>query len=379
MYDVAIVGAGPAGATAALKLAEAGAHVVLLEAKGLPRYKTCGGGIVYRARRLLKLDIGRVIERECFSARMTLLESGLSFQVQRDKPLISMTMRASFDYLLASAAQAAGAVIQTRSPVRAISYDEGQVRLATSRGPVQAKFAIAADGVNSVVARSAGWKETRRLIPAIEAEVYLPDKAMTRHVGSARFDFDLPRHGYAWLFPKSEHLSIGVLNMRRGSGGLKHIYAQYLNAADITHILKEERHGFVIPLSPRQDGFARNRVLLVGDSAGFADPVTGEGISFAIQSGQIAAEALLAARFDAHRALAAYEQGVRETIVPELAAARLLARFLYGSARFRAWAFGRYGEKFTDVVTDIIMGTRSYRESLCRVKNYLKLLKPRDR
>jgi geranylgeranyl reductase family protein len=377
MYDVAVVGAGPAGATAALKLAEAGAHVVLLEGKELPRYKTCGGGIVYRARRLLSVDIGRIIEQECFSARMTLLDSGLSFEVQRDKPLIGMTMRAAFDQLLTSAAQAAGAVIQTRSPVRAVSYDEGQVRLVTSRGPVHAKFAVAADGVNSVVARSAGWKETRRLVPAIEAEVRLPDTAMAPYAGCARFDFDLPPHGYAWLFPKSDHLSLGVLSMRRGSGGLKRSYAQYLKAAGIKDIVTEDRHGFVIPLSPRQDGFARNRVLLVGDSAGFADPLTGEGISFAIRSGRMAADALLAGRFDAHRCLARYEQSVRETIVPELAAARLLAKFLYGSARLRAWAFGRHGERFTDVVADILMGSSSYRASLWNVKNYLKLLRAR--
>lgn len=375
MYDVAIVGAGPAGATAALKLAEAGAHVILLEKKGLPRYKTCGGGIVYRARRLLTLDIGHIIERECCSARMTLLESGLSFEVQRDKPLITMTMRASFDHLLASAAQAAGAVIQTESPVRAVSLDERQVRLATSGGPVHAKFAIAADGVNSVVARSAGWKETRRLVPAIEAEVRLADNAMARYADNARFDFDLPPHGYAWLFPKSEHLSIGVLTMRRGSGGLKRVYAQYLKAADIKHIVTEERHGFVIPLSPRQDGFARDRVLLVGDSAGFADPLTGEGISFAIRSGRMAADALLTGRFDAYRSLAGYEQSVRETILPELAAARVLAKFLYGSVRLRAWVFARYGGRFTDIVTDILMGTRSYRASLWNAKNYLNLLK----
>ena len=377
MYDVAVVGAGPAGATAALKLAEAGAHVVLLEKQELPRYKTCGGGIVGRARRLLNLDIGRVVERECRAVRLTLLQSGLSFHVQRNEPIISMTMRASLDHRLASAAQAAGAVLRTGSPVDALSCAAGYVRLVTKSGPVSAKFVIAADGVNSVVARSAGWKESRRLIPAIEAEVRLRDNAMDRHIGSARFDFDLPPHGYAWLFPKREHLSIGVLTMRRGRGGLKADYAQYLQATGIKDFVTEDRHGFVIPLSARRDGFARNRVLLVGDSAGFADPLTGEGISFAIQSGRIAAEALLAEHFDADRSLAGYERCVRGTIVRELVAARMLARLLYGTRRFRTWAFGRHGKKLTEAVTDVMMGTRSYHASLCNVRQYLRRLKPR--
>jgi geranylgeranyl reductase family protein len=378
MYDIAIVGAGPAGASAALKLAEAGVNCVLLEKKTLPRDKTCGGGVVHRARRLLTVDIASVVERECYSATMHLLSSHLSFEARRDNPLISMTTRASLDHLLVRAAQNAGTVIREGAAVRSVSVSNRHVDIQTTSGPVKAQFVIAADGLNSVVARSAGWKETRLLAPAIEAELYLPDKELSLHVNTARFDFDISPHGYAWLFPKKNHLSAGVLSVRHGKVALKNLLFRYLKAVGISEVQKTELRGSVIPLTPRQDGFARDRVILTGDSAGFADPLTAEGISFAIRSGHLAAWALLSADFNAHRTVTIYEKAIRRTIVPELTAARILAKVLYGSPKLRTWVFRRYGKKITHAVTDIILGERSYHNLITNPKNYLKLLSARN-
>src|SRR5512136_1605391 len=99
MYDVAIVGAGPAGAAAALPLGRCGAKVVLLEQADLPRYKTCGGGVVRRAQDLLPFDLAPVAECKVSAATMNLMESGLSFAVHREG-LITMTMRAALDEFL---------------------------------------------------------------------------------------------------------------------------------------------------------------------------------------------------------------------------------------------------------------------------------------
>lgn len=374
IFDVAVVGGGPSGAMAALTLAAAGVTVVLLEKQDLPRYKTCGGGVAYRARSILPVDMSSAVEREFYGATMSLLSSNVSFGASRSKPLITMTMRASLDHLLVLSAEAAGAAIRPRTEVHSLSFPKGAVDLGTNNGPITAKFVIAADGVNSRVAKLAGWKETRTLIPAIETELYLPDKELKAYLDQARFDFDIPPHGYAWVFPKADHLSVGVLNVARGNVALKTAFAQYCHVLGIKRIAKEERHGFVIPISPRRDGFARNRVMLVGDSAGFAEPVTGEGISFAIRSGQLAAEALLQAEFEVSRASEGYERRVRETIAPELSAARILARFLYGLPNFRTWAFRHYGSKFTNAVADIFMGQRTYYGAISNPHNYLKLI-----
>lgn len=85
-YDVAVVGGGPAGATAALKLAKAGATVILLEKENIPRYKTCGGGIVYRARSLIGVDISNAVERELYVARIGSLSINAHFEARRSKP-----------------------------------------------------------------------------------------------------------------------------------------------------------------------------------------------------------------------------------------------------------------------------------------------------
>jgi geranylgeranyl reductase family protein len=379
IYDVAIVGGGPAGATAALKLAKAGAAVILLEKENIPRYKTCGGGVVYRARSLIEVDISNAVERELHVARVGLLSIGAHFETRRSRPLISMTMRATLDHVLMLAAERAGAALQPQTEVRSLSFSRDSVNVQTANGAVTAKFIIGADGADSTVAKCAGWKESRMLIPAIEAEMYLPDPQFAALSGKARFDFDIPRRGYAWVFPKRDHLSLGVLSVTGRNAQLKTAFTQYCDVIGIKRVLMQERHGFVIPVAPRRDGFARNRLLLVGDAAGFADPVTAEGISYAVQSGQLAADALMKAKFDVRHASMCYETMVRKAIAPELKAARLLAKVLYGSPSLRRWVFRRYGNALTETVADIFMGERTYHGAISNPSNYLRLLSHRNR
>src|SRR5262245_45603674 len=96
-YDVAIVGAGPAGCTAARALAQKGLKVVLIEKASLPRYKTCGGAVLGRAYRLLPDRAGEVVERQFRSVSLNFLGTGLKFLATRTTPLIYMTMRADLD------------------------------------------------------------------------------------------------------------------------------------------------------------------------------------------------------------------------------------------------------------------------------------------
>jgi geranylgeranyl reductase family protein len=375
IYDIAVVGGGPAGTSAVLKLAGAGADVVLIEKKTMPRYKACGGGVSLRARALLNIDISDVVEREFYRATLTLLGNNLSFSPRRDQPLISMTMRAQLDCLLVSAARRAGAHIHTGTKVVSLRFHKTHVVVETTAGPITARVVIAADGVNSVLARQAGWKESRLLIPAIETELYVSNKEMERHGRMVRMDFDIPAHGYAWLFPKADHLSVGVLSVRRGNQKLNQALARYLKALGISEIEREERHGFLIPVRPRRDGFSRSRVMLVGDAAGFVDPVTAEGIFFAVKSGQLASTALIKEKFEWPQSSATYGDLIRKHITPELSSARLLASLLYVSPRVRTWIFRCFGNTFTEAIADISAGDRTYHGSMIDPMNYLKLLK----
>ncbi|MBI4547247.1 MAG: NAD(P)/FAD-dependent oxidoreductase [Ignavibacteriae bacterium] len=372
-YDVVVVGSGPAGSSAALILAQNGVSVILVEKASLPRYKTCGGGIVGRALKLLPFSVSQAIKHYCYTAHLNLVDANLSFSSSRQEPIVAMTMRDNFDSLLLFATRDAGAIVKSECEVVDIQQQPGSVKLVTTLGTIQAKFIIAGDGALSTVARKAGWRETRKLMPAVEYEVFVQENELRRCHHTARFDFGIVPHGYAWMFPKKEHLSIGVLTTRKNSANLHHVVKNYLKLLGIVRIPRIEKHGFVIPMGLRKDGFARNRVLLVGDAAGFVDPVTGEGITFAILSGQLAARAVIEGNFDEQSVRQNYLTTLQERILPELRIASFLSNFLY-HPQSRNWLFRRYGRKFADAVTDVMMGEKTYKHIVSTPRSYLQLI-----
>jgi geranylgeranyl reductase family protein len=377
--EVVIVGSGPAGASAALCLATAGVEVAVLERAALPRYKTCGGGVTRRALRLLPLSIRDAVERDCFVAEMNLHDMGLRFETRRQDPIVSMTMRAKFDSLLLSAARDAGVSVQPSCNVLDVFPHGERVALTTSTGPLSARFVIAADGAIGAVAGKTNRPDDRRLIPALEYEVFVGDDLLEKFTRSARFDFGLVPYGYGWVFPKKEHLSIGVLTKRGGSANLNERFHSYLRLLGITPILRMERHGSLIPVAARTAPFAVGRLLLVGDAAGFVDPVTCEGITFAIQSGQIAARSLIGGNLRAEEVSRAYDAEIAAKILPELTAARRLATILYDCPTLRAVLVRLYGQRLCEAVTDIMTGDRTYRQIISKPANYFKLLKVWER
>ena len=373
-YEVVIVGSGPAGASAALGLAAAGVKVAVLERASLPRHKTCGGGVVQRALRLLPLNIRAAVERDCFVAEMNLPDIGLHFETRRQDPIIAMTMREKFDYLLLSAAKEAGACIQPSCKVLDVFPQSERVELITSIGPLSARFVVAADGAVSTVARKMNWPDNRRLIPALEYEVFVGDNLLERFSRSARFDVGVVPYGYGWVFPKKDHLSIGILTMRSDLTNLNERFEPYLRFLGIPSTLRMERHGALIPVTTRSGPFASGRIILTGDAAGFVDPVTCEGITFAIQSGQIAARSLIGGNMRAEAVSFAYDNEIAAKILPELNAARRLATLLHDFPKLRGIFFHLYGRGFTEAVTDIMTGGRTYRGVISNPANYFKLL-----
>lgn len=377
-YDVIVVGSGPAGSSAAWRLAQAGVSVAVLEKATLPRYKTCGGGIIGRALQSLPVDVRHVVEQDCFIAQLNVLPSGVSFATHRPTPIVSMTMRDRFDSALLSAAQASGTVVHPRCAVEDVLPHGDFVTVVTNRGSMKAKFVIAADGALSTVARKIGMADGRTLIPALEYEVTVPQDRLGLFQGVARFDFGVLPHGYAWAFPKLTHLSIGVLSMVQREGDLKRAMMQYLDRLGCRDVMRMEQHGFVIPIRPRAGPFVEKRVLLVGDAAGFADPVTGEGISFALRSGQLAAQSLVDGNLNEVSVQQAYSHSLAESILPELRAGRWLARLLYKNPGLRSWAFTRQGQRLCEAVTDVMTGKRTYRDLVFGSRAWLKVLTGTD-
>lgn len=371
-FEVIVVGTGPAGSMAARELAKAGIHTALIDREKLPRYKTCGGGVTWRARKIFSVDIQPVVEREYYHADLIFVNDDMRFTVKRDQPIITMVMRDALDHHLVKAAQAAGAELMDAAEVIAVEQN-GMVVLKTNRGQLQSHCLIAADGALSPVAKMCGWKETRFLIPALEYEVVVSDDDFARLAQTVRFDIDAIPCGYAWSFPKQKHLSLGVASAKRGKINLHDYYRSYLRQLGVTTVIHEEKHGFQIPMTPRRDVFVKNAVVLAGDAAGFADPVTAEGISNSALSGKIAASAIIESRFDTRRLGVIYNEKLREDLLPQLKLGRFLSGIFYGKTWIRRPLFHKYGQRLCEALTDVFMGTRGYpHDAVKRVRKYLK-------
>ncbi len=371
-YDVIVIGAGPAGSSAARLLAEKGVRVALLERTRMPRYKACGAGIVGRAMRLLPPEAREAVERECFTVELHMLDAGLHFSVTREEPVVFMSMRDKLDSLLANCARRAGADLREECNVLDVVTEPGSVLIETSAGSFSASFVVAADGATSLIARKAGWRETRRLVPAVEWEVASDAGIFEKFAEIARFDFGLVPSGYSWVFPKGAHLSVGAASTKRGRVSLNGLLEKHLLSLGINLNNGVERHGALVSSGPRSEELMKGRILLAGDAAGLADPVTGEGISFAVKSGQAAAAALVAGGFAEGAVKEAYLTAIEETILKELRPATALGRLLYGPAAVRNYLFRLKGQTICEAVTDVIAGKAQYRELAPKMLAYAK-------
>ena len=308
----------------------------------------------------MPFDISEVVEREFFEVD-TYFSSKLHFKSKRDKPVISMIMRDAFDHLIIKKAQELGVILLEGYKLTGLNFEEEKVILQTSQAEISAKFVIAADGVLSPTAKYAGWKvDTRKLIPALEYEVEVPEEDFDRLSKEVRFDIDAVPNGYAWSFPKKNHLSLGVLTTKRSKINLKEYYATYLKKLGITTIISESQHGFQIPVAPRTDGFFKNNVFLIGDAAGFADPITAEGISNAILSGKYVAEALIESDLNSEKANQLYTEKLNIKLLPELHSGVELAKYFYTKNLLRKLLLKKYGQHFGDLMVDIFAGDKPF-------------------
>ena len=360
-FDVAIIGSGPSGASTAFYLGEKGISTVIIEKETLPRYKTCGGGFVYRGRKNMPFEIENVIEREFFKVDSYFNNSKIHYHSSKKEPIITMIMRDAFDNLIVEKAKELGVTLLENHKLLGIEFKNEKSILKTSQEDVSASFIIAADGVLSTTAKMAGWKEdTRKLIPALEYEVEVSQEDFERLSKTVRFDIDAVPFGYGWCFPKRNHLSLGVLTTKKGKINLKEFYKRYLKTIGIKNIIKENAYGFQIPIAPRTDGFVKKNVFLIGDAAGFAEPITAEGISNAILSGKYVAEAIIESNLDRDLAEIKYNEKLNSKLIPELKSGVVLSKFFYQNNTIRNYILKKYGQRFSDLMVDILHGDRPF-------------------
>lgn len=287
MFDVIIVGAGPAGTAAAYDLLSAGMKVLILDKTDFPRKKACAGGITPKGMKLFRYDISSVVKQECHTVRVR-KKNQTSFLIQNDSPLCYMTQRKELDAFSLAKVIEKGGVFQVACKIHRIEQKPHMVEIHTDIGVFNASFLIGADGAGSRVRRMITPKASNSFQFALEADVYVdhPDQY------EMEFDFSGGHRGYFWIFPKADHINIGSYSIekehRPKTDRLRQFAEKRAGGKKLTHI-----KGY--PICTGGYGFTpgSGRILLTGDAAGFAEKLLGEGIYFAVKSGQSAAEAIL--------------------------------------------------------------------------------------
>ncbi len=324
-HDVVVVGAGPAGATLACELSRKGMDVLIVEKERLPRYKACAGGISVKTANQLGFDFGSVIRDTVRSASIVYGSRHL-FAKSYPKPLIHMVMRDELDQLLVERAREAGARLLDNEGVRRVEIAEQGVNVETANRVFAAQIVVGADGAKSMVAANAGLMQTIDLGIGLEAEISVPGQRLVQWEGLMGLDLGHMRGGYGWVFPKKDHLSVGVGSPLRQAKRLKYGYQATLESHGLKDCPATMIRSHWLPVRRKGIAIQSGRCLLLGDAAGLVDPVTGEGIHNAVRSARIAAPVIERYLHGSVANLREYETAVDEQIMPELKAARALAR-----------------------------------------------------
>jgi len=359
MKQVAILGGGPAGAFAAERLASAGLRVSVFDEK-LAWEKPCGGGLTYKAYSQYPFLIENSMPKRLVHETVLGAPRGGEASLKLDDPLVIYS-RLDLNRMLLERAERAGAQIE-KARVLKITRQGAGWQLRTSGGNATADFCIVAMGARNPLREVGTELKPRDTMAALG--YYVPGD-------QERIDIQfLPSlEGYIWIFPRCGHLSIGICGKGEPASALRQRLERFMAERGISR----KDGTFYSHLLPSLDSgsWKANRVagdgwMAVGDSAGLVDPLTGEGLYYAIRSADLAARALLAEVGDLTAKLAHYRDLLRHDFAADLEfGARLakrffLGRFLCGSVTQRLVDFTRRSPRFSLIMQDLFAGRQPY-------------------
>lgn len=316
-----VVGAGPAGSSAAHAAATSGADTLVVDRATFPRYKTCGGGLIGPTLGSLPDDFEVPVQQEIRCASFT-CRGRSPFERLASDPVLSLVNRAEFDAALLDTARRAGARVRTGITVSALREEADVVTLTTSEGELRARAVVGADGSASRTGRYVGV-DLRQVDLGLEVEL-APDTATAASwSGRIHLDWGPAAGSYAWVFPKQDVLTVGVIMAKGSPAETKRYLTDFVAQQGLSALPVVRDSGHLTRCRTADSPLGRGRVLVAGDAAGLLEPWTREGISYAVRSGALAGAAaarIAAAEVSPEAGVASYARDVGCGLGEEMAA-----------------------------------------------------------
>jgi geranylgeranyl reductase family protein len=359
LKTVAVVGGGPAGAFAAERLARAGLKTLLIDEK-LAWEKPCGGGLTYKAYQQYPFLLENNVAKKIVSSTQLAAPAAGVVKLGLDHPLLIYSRFDLNGMLLERAARAGAQIEQTR--VRAITHSGAGWQLETRNGSLSADYCIIATGARNPL-RNVGTEWTAA--DTMSALGYYVD-AKQDHIDIQFLD---RLEGYIWVFPRCGHLSVGICGKGEPAQALRARLQRYMDEKSIPW-RGAPFYSHVLP-SLETPSWKTNRVagegwLAVGDAAGLVDPITGEGLYYAMRSADLATSCVLNESAGVAQKPQAYRDLLRHDFFADLEFSATIAkrvfldRFLFGGIPSRMVSFIRRSPRFRAVVQDLFAGTQPY-------------------